>query len=485
MPEYLGLFIPKQELQWPIVKKMQQHFENGIYICDQNSLTNTAKEFKDVESKIEVFSSVDFHLRDQVVRAAPVIDTLKAKIDELFQSKNLVIFMEMTWAVRSPSGDIYLRELQKALQDYLVNTKITLVCIYDESIMLEEQLLLGLFSHPKLLANTEIKENPYYLPPDILNRNHIKPRFNYWLNNVDFSHVKSNNSIDNKEDTKAEIYPVEKTFQTKIAQSLEGRWKIRCFGELRIHRENGELINWSTKAGSTKKMKTLFAFLLLKGEKGATSEELADILWPDVETTEQGLNRLYQAIRYLRVILGGNNDGTSFVSYQNSIYYLKLPFDSWIDLPMFQELCFKGNEHIQEGNLEQAQICFEAAERLYSGDLFHDIPIKYIENNENDWCWSKRYWYSEMYHKLLYSMAKIYRETGDLSKAINYCDKVIAEDPLLEAAQIEKLLTLAESHRFDALHRQYRIYSDYLRKYNDSQPSPEIRTIYLNLSKKN
>jgi two-component SAPR family response regulator len=485
MPQYLGLFIPNQEIQWPIIKEVSLNFEKKLYIFDQNSLSDIKRELNVEESYIDIFPSSEFHLRDHVVRANPVIEAIKVKVDQYFQTHNLIIFLEMTWAVRSPSGDIYLRELQEALQAFLINKEITLVCIYNESIMLDEQLLLGLFSHPKILTENEIKENPYYLPPEIIKRNHLKSRFNYWLNKIDTNHAKSKGIFTQKEEINSEVYAVEKSFLTKIAQSTEGRWKIRCFGELRIHRENGELIEWNTKAGSTKKMKTLFAFLLLKGEKGATSEELADLLWPDAETTEQGLNRLYHSIRYLRIILGGENDGSSFISYQNSIYYLKLPFDSWIDLPMFQELCFKGNQHIQEQNIEQAKICYEAAERLYSGDLFHDIPLKYIENNDNDWCWSKRYWYSEMYHKLLYSMAKIYRELGNLSVAINYCDKALAEDPLLEAAHIEKLITLAASQRFDALHRQFRIYTDSLRKFNNSQPSAEIRTIYLNLSKKN
>lgn len=485
MPQYLGLFIPNQEIQWPIIREISLNYEKKLYIFDQNSPSDIKRELNVEESYIDIFPSSEFHLRDHVVRANPVIEAIKVKVDQYFQTQNLIIFLEMTWAVRSPSGDIYLRELQEALQAFLINKEITLVCIYNESIMLDEQLLLGLFSHPKILTENEIKENPYYLPPEIIKRNHLKSRFNYWLNKIDTNHAKSKAIFTQKEEVNSEVYAVEKSFLTKIAQNSEGRWKIRCFGELRIHRENGELIEWNTKAGSTKKMKTLFAFLLLKGEKGATSEELADLLWPDAETTEQGLNRLYHSIRYLRIILGGENDGSSFISYQNSIYYLKLPFDSWIDLPMFQELCFKGNQHIQEQNIEQAKTCYEAAERLYSGDLFHDIPIKYIENNDNDWCWSKRYWYSEMYHKLLYGMAKIYRELGNLSVAINYCDKALAEDPLLEAAHIEKLITLAESQRFDALHRQFRIYTDSLRKFNNSQPSAEIRTIYLNLSKKN
>jgi two-component SAPR family response regulator len=52
-----------------------------------------------------------------------------------------------------------------------------------------------------------------------------------------------------------------------VAQANEGRWKIRCFGELRIHRENGELIDWNTKAGATKKLKTIFAFCSLEVKK--------------------------------------------------------------------------------------------------------------------------------------------------------------------------------------------------------------------------
>lgn len=74
---------------------------------------------------------------------------------------------------------------------------------------------------------------------------------------------------------------------------------------------------------------------------------------------------------------------------------------------------------------------------------------------------------------------------GNLSLAINYCDKALGENPNLEEAHKEKLLALAESKRFDALHRQYRIYTESLKKFNIGAPSEEIRQLYLNLSKKN
>lgn len=493
MSQYLGLFVQQNQIIWPTLSKLCSDSQHWLYISDEQSTEVLMKE-KSLDEEVlpngYFLDSSEFFLREQVVRAKPVITAIADKIESLFPSstRKINIFIEMTWAVRTPSGDIYLRELQEAFQNYLIGKNITLVCIYNESIMLDEQLILGLFSHPQIVTIEDIKDNPYYLPAPIIRTNQLKSRLNFWLKNVDPDRISLENGQEKSIIDLKESYPIEKPLQTKIAQTKEGRWKIRCFGELRIHRENGELIDWNTKGGATKKLKTLFSFLLLKGEKGATSEELADLLWPDADSTEQALNRLYQAIRFLRVVLDGEYDDgkkSPFLIHQSSIYYLKLPYDSWIDLPMFQELCFKGNQHLILDNLEQAKICYESAERLYSGELFHDIPLKYIENNDNDWCWSKRFWYREMYQKLLYSMARIYRQLGELSTAINYCDKALAEDPNLEAAHREKLITLAAAKRFDALHRQYRIYAESLRKFNLGSPSPEIHTLYLNLSKIN
>lgn len=486
---FWGLFFAKKTSLWHDVINIMAAYKQWIYIADEHTLTQVreALAMDDLEGKGEVVASSDFFLREQVVRAKPVIDAIERKVLAT-EMESLIIFCEMTWAVRSPSGDIYLRELQEAFQHYLTTNNVTIVCIYNESILLDEQLLLGLFSHPCLYTSEGLKTNPYFLPASIIKKNQLKPRFTYWLSTIDAQRTTFTDKPLQATNDDKEHYPVEKIGNPMVAQANEGRWKIRCFGELRIHRENGDLIDWNTKAGATKKLKTIFAFLLIRGEKGATAEELADLLWADAESTEQALNRLYHAIRYLRMVLNGHTEvarTSSFVVHQGSVYYLKLPYDSWIDLPMFQELCFKGNQHIKEGHIEQAKICYESAERLYSGKLFNDIPIKYSENNDNDWCWSKRFWFDEMYHKLLYSLASIHRQMGNLSMAINYCDKVLAEDPNLEAAHKEKLLALAESKRFDALHRQYKIYTESLRKFNMGQPSEEFKLLYANISKKN
>ena len=119
-----------------------------------------------------------------MVRAAPIIEALQEKISN--SKGDLIIFMEMTWVVRTPSGDIYLRELQGAFQDFLSKyPNLKMVCIYNESILLDDQLLLGLVSQPVIYASKKIKDNPYFLPTEIIVHNQLRERFEYWLGNID------------------------------------------------------------------------------------------------------------------------------------------------------------------------------------------------------------------------------------------------------------------------------------------------------------
>jgi hypothetical protein len=66
------------------------------------------------------------------------------------------------------------------------------------------------------------------------------------------------------------------------AHTNEGRWKIRTLGNLHIYREDGSVLEWFANKGALLKAKTLFSYLLLRGEQGATAEHLADLLWRDV-----------------------------------------------------------------------------------------------------------------------------------------------------------------------------------------------------------
>lgn len=489
---FIGLFFDSLEELHQNLHTLLQTGASWAYVCDERPISSVREGFKihQIElEKGEIIASSEINLREQVVRAKQVVEALEAHWRET--SLPLLLFLEMSWAIRTPSGSVYLRDILVYLQQLVGRQPLTIYCLYNRSLLLDEHLLLGLYAHPYLVAQGNQQPNPYCLPALTLRRITPKSQFESWYSRIfpnNESEVSLPKGIASETEGDKNGYAVQNPFSTFNAKTDEGRWKVRCLGELKVYRENGELIDWSSKGGATKKLKAIFAYLLLKGERGATLEELADLLWKDEADTAQTLNRLYHCIRYLRVALSGNETNqkeSPFILYQHSHYYLALPYDSWIDLPMFEELCFKGTQELKVNNLEQGLICFESAERLYQGDLFSDIPVKYVENNDNDWCWSRRFWYREMYHKLLYSLASVHRQFGNPNEAIKYADKALAEDPCLEMAHQEKLKALAAVKRIDAIHRQYRVYCEALKKFNMGMPSEAMRSLYLNVSKIN
>ena len=179
-------------------------------------------------------------------------------------------------------------------------------------------------------------------------------------------------------------------------------------------------------SGGRFKIKATFAYLMQRGARGASIEEIADLIWPKAHLT-QSLNRLYHTIHCLRQLLLSPESpptrGCIQIVCRNGRYYLSLPDGTWIDLPIFEQLCRQGEKLFRLGQFEQALMCCQAAERLYGGSLFSDIPLEYVENAELDWCWSQRFWIERMHLRILTYIAAIYRVRKDHELALRYCTR--------------------------------------------------------------
>ena len=123
-----------------------------------------------------------------------------------------------------------------------------------------------------------------------------------------------------------------------------------------------------------------------------------------------------------------------------------------------------------------------AADRLYTGDLFEDIPAEYADNSERDWCWSKRYWLREMYFNVQRDAARIHRERQDYSAALAHCQKALAIDPLCEPAHEEAMHVFHAQGRREAVDRQFNLYVNALGRSGDRPRSAALRRVYDKLS---
>ena len=414
------------------------------------------------------------------------------------QGRSTLLLLDMSWLLNTPSGIANQAEFEVGLQELLDSVAARAICLYQRPAFAESMLLDALRTHPHVCAGDGPLRNPHYLPPAALLRGDCKAQLDAWLATLGpqaasaqaqardgarglrapgAAAVESGGSWAATDETARDHEPPDEMRPL----GAQPRWKVRCLGNLRVYSEDGSAVRWDVVRGATKKTKTLFALLLCSGAQGASAEELADLLWPESQSTEQGLNRLYHTVHCLRIALEPHS-ATTLLQCRDHRYYLSLPDGSWIDVPVFEQFCRRGEQLLRSEQLDEALACHLVAEKLYAGPMYADIPLKYIDNTEHDWCWSRRYWLEQMYVKMMTYSASIHRRLGHHDQTVSYAERALKLSPCHEPAHQEIMRSFHEVGRRDAFERQYRLCRDALRRFEDRAPSSETRVLYQNLN---
>ncbi len=397
-----------------------------------------------------------------------------------------ILAVDMSWGLETNSAAANFESWLAVAEDLANQAKVAVASLYNRRVLIDEQLLAALRGHPRILTEAGIVENPHWLPAGLLLRGTLREQVDYWLGSVSPELGLAPLPAQHAAEGADPMWLLRRSAEEPVAAYVDSRdrWKIRCFGRLRIYRNDGSQVNWDTPGGATRKTKTLFAYLLQKGGHGAGTDDLADLLWPDAEDIEAARNRLYHTVRYLRLALGqtsGRDSDRKYILRDGSRYVLVPPERSWLDISTYEQLCRQSQGHIKAGASDEALICLQAADRLYTGDLFEDIPAQYADDSERDWCWSKRYWLRDMFFKVQRDAARIYHERKDYSAALAHCQKALSIDPLCEIAHAEAMQVFASQGRREAIDRQYKLYLDSLSHFDDRPKSASLRETYQKL----
>ena len=399
-----------------------------------------------------------------------------------------VLTVDMGWGLQTASATANFEGWMGIAEKLAAQSGRAIVSLYNRSLLIDEHLLSALRGHPAVLAPEGVVPNPHWLPPQLYARGTLREQVNFWLGGIAPSLVRNNPHADRHAAEGADpMWMLSRRAEepTIPNEDVRERWKIRCFGRLRVYRADGGQVDWAVTGGATMKTKTLFAYLLQQGGKGARADDLADLLWPDAESAEGARNRLYHTVRCLRQALGDARAGhaAGYVLRDGTNYILVPPERSWLDISTFEQLCRQSQSHIKAGDLDEALICLRAADRLYTGDLFEDIPSEYVDDQERDWCWTRRYWLRDMFLKVQRDAARIYRTRAEYSAALTHCRKALVLDPLSEFAHEEAMQVFAAQGRREAIDRQYALYLDSLSRFDDRPRSTELTRLYRALSK--
>ncbi|TAK49787.1 MAG: hypothetical protein EPO23_00720 [Xanthobacteraceae bacterium] len=467
-----------------------------LYILDDVTSKHIGVAFNSFRSANDLIMPVDSLIGPLTapVKISLLIDRLRSIAAQVSDDGygGIFVLFDMSWIPITPSGLANHRELEVALHQLAESPSIRVACFYNRALFPPNILLDVLRAHPAILVGDTLRANPYYLPPVVLLGGDAEQKLNWWMANLEADATPVSERSERARETlpgAKERIPAVATSAVQVGsgfiqrwsdaepESLTTvRWKIRCLGDLRVYRHGGDLVEWNGYSGATHKTKTLFALLLERGTKGAGVEEVADLLWPEARDIDQSLNRLYHTVHCLRLALSPHlksSRNSPFIISRNKHYYLVLPEATWIDVPVFEQYCRQGEKLMNAGNLDLSLTCHQAAEHLYTGSLYGDIPLEYVEDRERDWCWSRRYWIEAIYLKMLACMATIHRKRQDAGMSLLYCERVLKIDPCSERAHQEAMRTYHQIGRRDALERQYRLCRESLRRYEERQPSPE------------
>jgi two-component SAPR family response regulator len=407
------------------------------------------------------------------------------------------VVIDMDWMLLSPASSANASVWGQTTQRMGQFAAAGVLCFYHRRHMPERVLIAGLHAHTTVVAEDGCHLNPYYLPDTLASAASARARLDHWLGFISPALITGRQTdAAPAQGSSSRMLSVDADASNAADPSLLGstdeRWKVRCFGGLRVYLASGERIGWQGSSAASRKVRCLFAFLLLRGSRGATAEELIEMLWPGADTEHLATNRLHHSINSLRrALLPNAGPGASspsikarlhpYVLRQDGRYALRPPSNTWLDVEDFEQLCRQGGTLLKDGALNEALLCLESALKLYSGDLFDDLPAAFTESRDPDWCWSQRYWFREMYFKVHRDCASVHRIQGNYLLAIQHCQKALERDSACEIAHSELMRIYAAQGRKEALERQFRLYKLALPTTGQTQSDTTVHSLYVQL----
>ncbi|MHC1784327.1 MAG: tetratricopeptide repeat protein [Anaerolineaceae bacterium] len=235
---------------------------------------------------------------------------------------------------------------------------------------------------------------------------------------------------------------------------------IRALGRMQVQVNNHAVTSseWQTQAA-----RDLF-FMLLAHPEGMTKEEISLIFWP--EASEEDIKfRFKNTVYRLRRALGKNS-----VLLDQDIYRFNNNLDYEYDVELF---------------LKENALASQSHDPMQKLTHFREA-IKHYRNNylceiEETWVLGTRESLRMIFLGILLQVSEIYLDQSNYDLAMEYCQRTLNEDNLLEDAYRLALRIFAAMGNRAAVVRQYQRCVEVLEKEINAPPSPQTQALYQEL----
>ncbi len=183
----------------PFILNGLEREEAVIYLADSYSPKVILEYLRDEDSEnrlvqhslenggLKILRAEGLYVREGYFDPEATICFLEREIRQVLDEGHsaIRIMEEMTWVLGANFGSDRLIEYEVRLDKFASNNKCQVICQYDRRVFSSVQLMEALLTHPIALVETNIYENPLYIPPHyMLGSTRNDAELERWLQNM-------------------------------------------------------------------------------------------------------------------------------------------------------------------------------------------------------------------------------------------------------------------------------------------------------------
>ncbi len=184
--------------------------------------------------------------------------------------------------------------------------------------------------------------------------------------------------------------------------------RVFALGPLRVERDGQPIHSWGGPKAGSRQAEAIFAFLFDRGDRGASKDEITDVVWPDVDIERADL-AFHRTLVGLRGMLepGRTRRGApTTVAFHNDRYRLDPSLVEWSDVHAFHDLMARAGG---TGDPAESVRLLEEARSLVRGDYLDDCPFY----GDSEYVEERRRLLRGRHVDLLVALGERYESTGD------------------------------------------------------------------------
>jgi predicted ATPase/DNA-binding SARP family transcriptional activator len=228
---------------------------------------------------------------------------------------------------------------------------------------------------------------------------------------------------------------------------------VRALGPLEIYREGSLLVG---ETWTYAKPRELLLFLLSR-VRGATKDEIGEVLWPD-SSSVQKRNNFHVTLHSLRKTLGS----ADWIVHVDDLYRLNPDRSIDFDAKRFMRTV----RRLRKGNEPEDQGLLESTAALYRGEFL-------VDQNFGEWVLEWRDECQSAYLDVLQMLAVRAFDEGRIVEAMQTSEVILNHDDLREEAHRLLMICLAKKGDRSRALRQYKKLETMLRDHLDAEPDEE------------